>query len=70
MALYQNPAFKVKDSGGQSSTYTQTRGFRQGCPLSPYLVGFVISHLFTDVENAYDMQFGETPGIFQANGPL
>ena len=70
MALYNNPKFTVRDSGNVVNEHTQTRGLRQGCPLSPYLFGFVLSHLFKDVEEAYRLQFGEIPGIFQANGPL
>ena len=70
VALYDNPKFTVRDSGNISSEFAQTRGLRQACPLSPYLFGFVLSHLFKDVEEAYRLQFGELPGIFQANGPL
>ena len=70
MTLYNNPKFTVRDSGNVSKESTQTRGLRQECPLSPYFFGFVLSHLFKDVEDAYPLQFGELPGIFQANGPL
>ena len=41
MALYNNPTFVVRDSSQKSSKYTQTKGLRQGCPLSPYLFGFL-----------------------------
>ena len=33
-SLYQNPTFTVRESKHKSEVYTQTRGLRQGCPLS------------------------------------
>ena len=35
MALYSNARFTVRDSGNSSNEFIQTRGLRQGCPLSP-----------------------------------
>ena len=43
MALYDNPTFLVRDSTQKSTIRTQTKGLRQGCPLSPYLFGFVLT---------------------------
>ena len=43
MALYASPTLFVRDS-----SQNQTKGLRQGCPL--YLFGFVLTHLFHDVE--------------------
>ena len=53
MSLYDNPTFLVRDSSQKSTIRTQTKGLRQGCPLSPYLFGFVLTHLFHDVEADY-----------------
>ena len=52
-SLYQNPTFTVRESKHQSEVCTQTRGLRQGCPLSPYLFGFVLTHLFENAESQY-----------------
>ena len=34
MAIYRNPTFRVRESGNISKKCSQTRGLRQGCPLS------------------------------------
>ena len=48
MALYANPAFVVRDSSQKSTIGTQTKGFRQGCPLSPiYLVSSLLTYFTT-----------------------
>ena len=48
MALYANPTFVVRDSSQESTIRTQTKGFRQGCPLSPiYLVSSLLTHFTT-----------------------
>ena len=63
MALYNNPAFLVRDSSQKSPKFTQTKGLRQGCPLSPYLFGLVLTHLFFDVEASYEAAYGEISGV-------
>ena len=85
MALYNNPTFVVRDSSQKSSKYTQTKGLRQGCPLSPYLFGLVLTHLFYDVEQTvsfsshvtsetslpkYGSLYGEISGVFHVPSPL
>ena len=69
MALYNNPTFVVRDSSQKSSKYTQTKGLRQGCPLSPYLFGLVLTHLFSDVEHTYGSLYGEISGVFHVPSP-
>ena len=45
LSLYPNPSFVVRDSEQSSSKSAQTRGLRQGCPLSPHLFSLVLTHL-------------------------
>ena len=70
MSLYDNPTFLVRDSSQKSTIRTQTKGLRQGCPLSPYLFGFVLTHLFHDVEADYQTRFGEISGVIHVPSPL
>ena len=70
MALYNNPTFVVRDSSQKSSKQTQTKGLRQGCPLSPYLFGLILTHLFYDVEKSYETLYGEISGVFHVPSPL
>ena len=70
MSLYDIPTFLVRDSSQKSTIRTQTKGLRQGCPLSPYLFGFVLTHLFHDVEADYQTRFGEILGVIHVPSPL
>ena len=70
MAFYDNPTFLVRDSAQKSTIRTQTQGLGQGCPLSPYVFGFVLTHLFHDVELDYQTKFGEISGVFHVPSPL
>ncbi len=70
MSLYQSPKFRVRDAGHTSSVFSQTRGLRQGCPLSPYLFNFVLSHMFQDVEDSYVAQYGLLSGVINTSSPL
>ena len=69
-SLYQNPTFTVRESKHQSTTYTQTRGLRQGCPLSPYLFGFVLTHLFENAETQYVAEHGIISGVLRLGTSL
>ena len=70
LSLYSSPKFRVRDAGRTSHVFPQTRGLRQGCPLSPYLFNFVLSHLFHDVESSYVSQFGLLSGVINTPSPL
>ncbi|OLP75530.1 LINE-1 retrotransposable element ORF2 protein [Symbiodinium microadriaticum] len=65
MAIYNNPQFRVKDSGSTSEVGVQSRGVRQGCPLSPYLFDIILTCLFADVEASYEEQFGILTGVLR-----
>ena len=66
LSLYRSPKFCVRDAGKTSGIFPQTRGLRQGCPLSH----FVLSHLFHDVETSYTSQFGLLSGVINTPSPL
>ena len=70
LSLYRSPKFCVRDAGKTSAIFPQTRGLRQGCPLSPYLFNFVLSHLVHDVESSYVSQFRLLSGVINAPSPL
>ena len=70
MSLYQSPSFVVRDSQQVSSTKKQTKGLRQGCPLSPYLFSMVLTHLFHDVELKHENTYGMLAGVINAPSPL
>ena len=36
---------------------------RQGCPLSPYLLSMVLTHLFHDVETQFTLLYGLLSGV-------
>ena len=70
LSLYRSPKFRVRDAGKISGIFPRTHGLRQGCPLSPYLLNFVLSHLFHGVETSYTSQFGFLSGVINAASPL
>ena len=70
MALYARPSFRVRDAGHTSPIKIQTKGLRQGCPLSPYLFSMILTHLFHDVETQYETQFGLLSGVIHTPSPL
>ena len=69
-SLYQSPTFTVRESKHRSEVYTQTRGLRQGCPLSPYLFGFVLTHLFESAESQYIAEHGIISGVLRLGTSL
>ena len=70
MSLYQSLSFVVRDSQQVSPQKVQTKGLRQGCPLSPYLFSMVLTHLFHDVELKYANTYGMIAGVINTPSPL
>ena len=48
--IYKDATFKVVNRDASSSYKRQNFGIRQGCPLSPYLFGIVMSAMFQDIK--------------------
>ena len=48
ISLYGERKFTVLDSGVESVNHSQKAGISQGCPLSPFLFGMVMTVLMTD----------------------
>ena len=57
-SLYNKPQFAVNIGGKKSEWKTQTRGIRQGCPLSPYLFVLLMTVLFRDVHKDLNLTRG------------
>ena len=53
-SLYQNHKFRVSENGYTSAAYSQERGIRQGCPLSPFLFVILMSALLWDADHDPD----------------
>ena len=49
--IYEKPNFAVKDRGRTSTRRRQRAGITQGCPLSPYLFGILMTVRMKDVEH-------------------
>ena len=69
-SLYQSPTVTVRESQHRSAVYTQTRGLRQGCPLCPYLFGFVLTHPFESAESRYIAEYGIISGVLRLGTSL
>ena len=50
--IYSNRVFKVADAGVESTARPQRAGISQGCPLSPFLFGMVMTIVMTDARHA------------------
>ena len=57
-SLYKDPRFAVRVGEHQSSWKTQSRGIRQGCPLSPYLFIILMTVMFRDIHDDVNMKRG------------
>ena len=49
--IYNDRHFHVRDEGVQSSNRPQRAGISQGCPLSPFLFGILMTVLMTDARS-------------------
>ena len=49
--IYNDRHFHVRDEGVESSSRPQRAGISQGCPLSPFLFGILMTILMTDARN-------------------
>ena len=70
MALFSDGQFYVQDGGILSATYSQQRGIRQGCPLSPYLFIVLLSAIMADVSIQFQQTYGYTPWSHSSRHPL
>ena len=70
MSLYVESTFEICDKFGTTVSYTQSRGIRQGCPISPYIFNIVLTVLLHDVEQDYIRINGTSPWVYSANQPL
>ena len=58
-ALYATPSFNVEMEGYESTRVRQETGFRQGCPLSPYLFIVLMTCLFNDIHKHVKLKLNE-----------
>ena len=70
MSLYSESTFIVKDKFSTSSTHVQSRGVRQGCPMSPYLFCMVLSCLMKDVDDQLLKARPTLPSTFSSKCPF
>ena len=66
-AIYTNRTFYVRDAGDDSPSHPQQYGISQGCPLSPFLFGIIMTILMTDAKAqlATSAQYQTPPTLVQ-----
>ena len=66
--IYENAKFRVVKGSVRSDYQTQNSGIRQGCPLSPYLFGVLMTAVFQDIKSVLctPKQRQPIPGISYA----
>ena len=62
-SIYNEPHFAVRINNNTSNWKRQTRGIRQGCPLSPYLFIILMTVMFNDIHHGQNFTRGTLPGI-------
>ena len=60
--IYTDRRFRVREEGVESAERYQKAGISQGCPLSPFLFGMVMTVLMTDARDMLSKEAKEAVG--------